>query len=483
VRSRAIRLAAVVALACGAATLAPAAAQAVSAADALRLLNLQRTANAIPGDVVEAAGLSEGCAQHDAYIGLNGGALVSGEDPAKPGYTPEGDRQTLESSGVEVLSRDATWSETANPWLLAPIHLFRIFDPEVAAAGYAEAGGVACLRVRGGRAAPSAPELYSVPASGRTGVPMSEVNSETPYAPQQLVDIAAGQATGPNILLFTRGLRGATPLSAAAFSLTGPAGGVDAQLVTEGTANAVGRGSWFRGGGVVIPAAPLAPFAHYVARVTWHRAADSALPATDVEQVVTFETEGLPNTIDVSVVSRGDVNDIRVTTPAPNPALKVTGPGGLTAIEPLRDGAVRYAALDPGTWTACARSGGKEVGYVPATVCKPFIASAKVLLALATERSRTSVALRVPRIAEGRPAQLTVARYRRVCARQGAHRRCARATVGRAKRSAIILRWPRMRLALPPARPGVKVTARVVVAPFSIGAAPYLGGDVKRTWE
>ncbi|MEA2221359.1 MAG: hypothetical protein QOJ35_3985, partial [Solirubrobacteraceae bacterium] len=119
----------VLVLTLGAALAAPAAAQAIAPTEALRLLNAQRAANGIPGDVVEAPALSDGCARHDAYIAANGGALVQGEDPAKPGYSPAGDRQTLDSSGPQALSGDPRWSDDASPWTLSPIDLFRIFDP------------------------------------------------------------------------------------------------------------------------------------------------------------------------------------------------------------------------------------------------------------------------------------------------------------------------------------------------------------------
>ena len=83
-----------------------------------------------------------------------------------------------------------------------------MFDPEVAVAGYGESPAVACLRRARRPAARDRTRAVQRPRSGRTGVPVSEVNSESPYAPQQVAGIAAGQATGPNILLFTRGLRG-----------------------------------------------------------------------------------------------------------------------------------------------------------------------------------------------------------------------------------------------------------------------------------
>jgi hypothetical protein len=467
---------------CAAMLLAPATAAAIAPAEAVRLLNLQRSANGLPGDLVEAPGLSDGCSKHANYVALNGGVLTHGEDPGKPGYTPEGDGQTLGSSGPEVLASGASWSETANPWLLAPIHLYLVFDPEVAIAGYSDDHGIGCMRVRGGRPPATAPELYSLPGSGRTGVPMSELDHESPYAPQQLVGIPAGQVTGPNILLFTRGLRGSRPLAAAAYSLTGPQGPVDARLVIESTSNAVGSGSWFRGGGVLIPVSPLAPFATYVARVTWHRDAEGGVPAADVEQAVTFETAGLPNEIDVSVRSSGDVNVIHVTTPAPNPTLKLTGPGHLTAAVALKGGTIRYAALDPGPWTACANSGGKQVGYLPVSVCKPFTASARVMLELARERGRTSVALTVPRIVRGRRAQVTVSRYKLSCTIDKRPRRCVRKSVGRADRFDLTLTGSQMRLRLPTRRDGVTVGVRVVLGGFAIGDAPYLRTDLRRAW-
>jgi hypothetical protein len=468
---------------CAAMLLTPATAAAIAPAEAVRLLNLQRSANGIPGDLVEAPGLSDGCLKHANYVALNGGVLTHGEDPGKPGYSPEGDGQTLESNGPEVLASTAPWSESTNPWLLAPIHLYLIFDPAVAAAGYSDDHGVGCMRVRGGRPPALAPELYSLPGSGRTGVPFSELNREAPYIPQQLLGIPASQPTGPNILLFTRGLRGSRPLTVAAYSLTGPQGPVDARLVTEATANAVGSGSWFRGGGVLIPVAPLAPFATYVARVTWHRAAEGEVPAADVEQVVTFETAGLPNEIDVSVRSSGDVNVIHVTTPAPNPTLKLSGPGHLTATLALQGGSIRYAGLDPGQWTACADSGGKQVGYLPVSVCKPFTASARVMLALPRERGRTSVALTVPRIARGRRAQVTVSRYKLSCTIGRTPRRCTRKSVGRADRFDLTLKASQMRVRLPRREDGVRVSVRVVVAAFAIGDAPYVRTDLRRSWE
>ena len=338
------------------------------------------------------------------------------------------------------------------------------------------------MRVRGDRAPAPAPELYSVPGDGRKGVPFSELAAESPYTPQDLAGLAAGQLTGPAILLYTRGLRGSRPLSAGAFSITGPQGPLDARLVTEGTANAVGTGAWFRGGGVLISVAPLQPLTTYVARVVWHRDAEETLPAADAEQVVTFETDARPNTIDVQVQSRGAVT-IRVATPAPNPTLKLTGPGQLTDSEALKRGSIRYASLQPGRWTACAKSGGRQVGYVPVTTCEPFTAFGRVQLAFGVDRGRGTVALSVPPIARGRRARVTVSRYKRPCRTVDGRQRCTRQSIGRAQRYEVKLTGRRMRLRVPRRRDGVKVTVRVEVAAFKVGSAPYLKTDVRRTWE
>jgi hypothetical protein len=77
---------------------------------------------------------------------------------------------------------------------------------------------------------------------------------------------------------------------------------------------------------------------------------------------------------------------------------------------------------------------------------------------------------------------VTVARYRLACREVGGRRRCTRKAVGRATRTAIMLKAPRMRLKLPRTEAGVRVSARVVLGAFQIGEAPYLATDVKRTW-
>jgi len=467
---------------CASMLLAPAAAEAIAPQEAIRLLNMQRAANGIPGDLVLSPSLSEGCSKHNNYIQANGGSLVHGEDPGKPGYTPEGAGQTLDSGGAEALSRLLQWSDTTNPWTLAPLQQYLVFDPEAAVAGYSDDHAIACARLRGGRAPATAPQFHSLPGSGRTGVPTSELNRDDPYLPQQLVDVPGGIVTGPNILLYTRGLRGSLPLRASSFSIAGPQGPVEARLVTEGTTNAIGSGASFRGGGVLVPIAPLRPFADYVVRVVWHRDADGALPATDAEQVVAFETAPLANPIDVTIRSERDTSVIAVSSPAPNPTLVVSGPGERVANRPLTAGSIRYKGLEPGPWTACATSGGKPVGYVQASVCKPFTAFGSVALKIARRRGRKSAVMTVPRIVSQRIARVTITRSRRSCPRGSGGRGCTRRPVGRADRFRVLLKSPVTSLPLPRRRPGIRLSARVMLPGFKVGQGSYLPTDVRRSW-
>jgi len=78
---------------------------------------------------------------------------------------------------------------------------------------------------------------------------------------------------------------------------------------------------------------------------------------------------------------------------------------------------------------------------------------------------------------------VTIARYKLVWAPRDGRRRCTRKAVGRATRSSIVLRAPRMKLKLPRPQPEVRVRARVVLGAFEVGNAPYLATNVKRTWE
>jgi hypothetical protein len=90
---------------------------------ALEVLNGLRLANGLPPVGLDPQ-LSEDCEKHARYLDLNG--ISEGEDPAKPGYTPEGAAtaevtQSLPFSAVDTVKR--MWSnfyhrvQLASPWV------------------------------------------------------------------------------------------------------------------------------------------------------------------------------------------------------------------------------------------------------------------------------------------------------------------------------------------------------------------------------
>jgi hypothetical protein len=250
----------------GLATLSAAApgAASVSSEQAVAFLNQQRAANGIPGDLRNRPDWADGCAKHNVYMKANGGELTHFENSGSPYFTPEGS----EAGRSSVLSAgDGYASDGRNPWEWAPIHLYAMLKPENASAGYSANAGSACMRVYGDdRPSPPEPQFFSYPGPGTEGIYPEESAEELPYVPQQLVGIPAGKLTGTNILFFSLGTQG---LEAEGFSLAGPSGPVAARMVDETTNNEVGNGAWFRGGGVLVPEHPLAPYTTYSVSVTW----------------------------------------------------------------------------------------------------------------------------------------------------------------------------------------------------------------------
>jgi hypothetical protein len=290
---------------------APAARADQRTAGMLEAFNTERALNELPlvGEVN--AQQEAGCANHLSYMALNGGALVHGEEPARAGYTPEGNFENG-AGGSEVLSAAPGWRLGANPWATAPIHLYLMFNPAVVSTGYADDERFACQRMAE-RHVQSAPLTFYAwtGANGRIGVPTATTAREAPYTPQQLVGIPDGQATGPNLMVFSAGNLGVVR----AAGLTGPTGPVAVKLVNEQTRSAAGSGSWFRGGAVIIPTAPLAPQATYTATVLWSDQGQAA------KQQFAFKTGGsVRPALDVAL-RLGARHDGGVTLTVPPPAI------------------------------------------------------------------------------------------------------------------------------------------------------------------
>ena len=357
-----------------------ASASAARTAAILSAYNEDRVANGLPAVHTINPAMQQGCVNHDRYMFLNH-ELADGEDPSKPGYTPQGNFQDG-AQGGQVVAEDIGWSRTYEPWRTAPIHLFLTFDPSVAQIGYADADGFQCLRMRGEDTPPPPPVIVTPggmplppgpvapPAfyawtsdAGPKYVPPAEHAGETPYTPQQLVGIPASATTGPNILLFSAADR-ATPESA---TISGPQGQVSSALVNYNTSNSIGDGKWFPGGGVLIPRRPLRPSTTYTATVDWQDPAIVTNGGQYVQQF-TFTTTHLPARLMLKLRADRSGHWWFTISGTPRPALILSGPHGRTLHPHVAHNRTRRLRLARGLWRACAWSATPK--YPAADTCQ-----------------------------------------------------------------------------------------------------------------
>jgi hypothetical protein len=274
-------------------------ASATTSSEAVQFLNQQRAANQIPANIAVDDHRTQGCANHNHYMALNGG-LQHGEEQGKPGYTAEGADYNNTS---EVLAQGGPgWTAATNPWDAAPLHQTILFHPSVDVAGYDESEGFACMRSHYVFSQPPAPALYAYTGNlGRTDVPPFEVvQGEGPYAPQEAVGIPQGVKTGPNILFFVDGF-GSTN-RATASSLTGPGGAAVETKMVDSTTPPPDGNSYkpFNTGGDLIVVNPLDPLTDYTATVTWHNDDTGA----EMPQTVSFKTSGLQRTLALALANK-----------------------------------------------------------------------------------------------------------------------------------------------------------------------------------
>lgn len=450
----------------------PAAAHAIPSGDAIGLLNAQRAASGIPGDLTEDPSLTRGCDNHNYYMTQNG--FGHGEEPGRPGYTAEG----ADIGRAEVLSAGEGWSTTENPWTDAPIHEYLMFRPARTTAGYAYSHGFACMRLGGERPAATSAEFYSYPGNGLTGVPVSEPAAESPYTPQELVGIPDGEITGSSILLFSRGF--GQDLHAESASLVGPRGPEEILMVEEGTRReGVGNGSLFAGGGVMIPRRALAPYGSYRGEVVWRNRAGA-----QATQAFTFETDGLPNEVQVNYEQDDETGamNLLVQSEAANRRLAVFGPG--TTQEPALDGEGRTRVfLEPGAYSACGSSGGRDVGYRAATTCVEFTVRgvSHLVLRKAKKGARQITLEAFPGAVLGRSARVVVTHSGRRCSGKGAKRRCSWKTVHRKKTKLALAAAQTIKV--PARRSGDDLSVEVSLAAFTLDGVEWEAADVSRDYR
>lgn len=238
---------------------------------ALEVLNEQRAVNGIPPLALNQALAASWCPNEDEDLGI-------GEQ--------------------HDLSGDGDWGPSYSPWDAAPLHQFAEYSPIYIEAGIVNVGMDAsegCLGVGGAGTEPPEPIFYTfVGDMGPSDVSQTEdVNDEGPLAVQEAVGIPEGTTTGPQLLLYARGMNGevsyyANQVRVLSWSLTGAGGApvLGTQLVDE--AVMAGAGGLFSeyarnltGGAVLIP--PPLTFGGYALSVTWEGA--SGVVAT---QALTF---------------------------------------------------------------------------------------------------------------------------------------------------------------------------------------------------
>ncbi len=250
------------------------AAPADSAAQIVAFVNAQRRGDFIPAEISVGQTMSQGCADYDSYMQLNG-TFGGGETFGQPGYTQLGAQTakggTVIYNGGNLLVPPSIalgfpgWN-FGNPFESAPNHLAALLAPRLAVMGADDDQDPSlgqewiCATTTPGytRPAPSSSTVYTYPGDGAHIYP-AETALELPGTPGQSVGIPAGTTTGPYLIVFADG-----PLPAGAHShiqsasLTGPAGPVKVLTVDH-------SGGW--AGGFVIPVSPLANNTTYGARV------------------------------------------------------------------------------------------------------------------------------------------------------------------------------------------------------------------------
>ena len=291
-------------------------ASAATSQEAVQYLNQQRQANGIPAGIALDSYRTTGCYNHDRYMEQNG--LGHGEDPSKPGYTPEGADYT--NSGEVLAQGFSGFTATSNPWDTAPLHQSLLFDPQVDSAGYDEHAGFTCMRFGFNVTSPASPVFYAYTSdTGRAGVPFRVVVAgEGPYAPQEAVGIPQGVPTGPNILFFTSAFGSSN--HAVLYGMTGPGGrAVNVKLVDSTTPPPPKGGSFqaFTTGGDMIPVDPLLPATSYTAKVVWHN--DNS--GENAPQSVPFTTAGQARTLTLSLSKKLSSKGRKATLKAPADAV------------------------------------------------------------------------------------------------------------------------------------------------------------------
>jgi hypothetical protein len=231
-----------------------------SAEDLLRL-NAERAADGLPAGLTLAPRWAAECAAHDGYERDND-VLTTAENPDSPGASVGGAWAGLNSDLAE-----GRWTQRANPWENAPIHLLALFAPSLSVVGIDDSDGYQCATTYPGlvRAPTGTDRIFTYPADGAEHVAPSEMARESPFVPGQFVGIPSGRTAGRELFVYLNLAHqtGQAPVHVRSAELTTRGRPVALRWVDSQTPT-VGR---YLPGAILIPVKPLRPRTRYSASV------------------------------------------------------------------------------------------------------------------------------------------------------------------------------------------------------------------------
>jgi hypothetical protein len=225
---------------------------------ALNYLNEQRAANGIPPLTLNQEFATAWCPNED-------GGPSGGEE-------------------ARVFAGTGAWGKDLTPWDDSTLHELPLYDPAYTEAGIEMDGnggvepgeqplGVECAGFGGQSPEPSQPTFYTYTSDeGPTKVSgRMATYEEGPFSFQELAGYPQGTSTGPQVILYARGMGSVEALS---FSLSGPSGAVAGVKLVDGDTMAQAGHPGYGFGGVMVPPA-LSP-GTYHASVVWQGASGQA---------------------------------------------------------------------------------------------------------------------------------------------------------------------------------------------------------------
>jgi hypothetical protein len=435
---------------------------AATAQQTITRLNSQRAANGLPGGITENPTWSTDCAAHDRYMALNH-ALTHYEHPGQAGYSSGG----AYAGQNAALTRGGNW-KTGDPYEYAPLQLDQLLAPRLITVGSADADGFSCTTTFPGwtRPAPPALTVYTYPGDG-SAIYASEIATELPWTPGNLVGIRQPARSGPNLIVLVDA-PGQSPIDNPAAltgaTLTGPSGAVLVKTIDGSTAVPTGPdptlAPYISPGGFIIPVKPLVPGDRYHAHVL------VTFAGIQTAHDWSFTTRGAdPGS---SLTARGGALSFKSASPRPI-RVSFTRPRGEHAPTVLvRPGDSVRLKLSAGVWQACGHQPPDTI-FAAYDHCVAVIVVGKPTLRFGAPIVR-GAEVRFPllfgSVLRGRTATLTIIPLTLHCS----HGACSTAR-GHPLTRTVLLRNRKLSLPLPARGQGLRLT--IATRAFQLLDAPW----------